>query len=138
MSTEPELDAETDAEPMATAGRPEELAGDLGSAIADTPEYERFAEAKAEVERSPEAQEKVQEFERLRDEFMLARQTGEASQEDLRKLQNAQQELHEIPAMAEFLDAQNRLDARLERISDAVSAELDFDFGDRIGACCQD
>ena len=138
MSTEPELDAETDAEPMATAGRPEELAGDLGSAIADTPEYERFAEAKAEVERSPEAQEKVQEFERLRDEFMLARQTGEASQEDLRKLQNAQQELHEIPAMAEFLDAQNRLDARLERISDAVSTELDFDFGDRIDACCQD
>jgi cell fate (sporulation/competence/biofilm development) regulator YlbF (YheA/YmcA/DUF963 family) len=138
MSTEPELDAETDAEPMATAGRPEELAGDLGSAIADTPEYERFAEAKAEVERSPEAQEKVQEFERLRDELMLARQTGEASQEDLRKLQNAQQELHEIPAMAEFLDAQNRLDARLERISDAVSTELDFDFGDRIGACCQD
>ena len=138
MSTEPELDAETDAEPMATAGRPEELAGDLGSVIADTPEYERFVKAKAEVERSPEAQEKVQEFERLRDEFMLARQTGEASQEDLRKLQNAQQELHEIPAMAEFLDAQNRLDARLERISDAVSTELDFDFGDRIGACCQD
>ena len=140
MSTEPKLDAETDAdaEPMATAGRPEDLAGDLGSAIADTPEYERFAEAKAEVERSPEAQEKVQEFERLRDEFMLARQTGEATQEDLQNLQNAQQELHEIPAMAEFLEAQNRLDARLERISDAVSVELDFDFGDRIGACCQD
>ncbi|WP_049900088.1 YlbF family regulator [Halococcus agarilyticus] len=140
MSTEPELDAETDAdaEPMATAGRPEDLAGDLGSAIADTPEYERFAEAKAEVERSPEAQEKVQEFERLRDEFMLARQTGEATEEDLRNLQNAQQDLHEIPAMAEFLEAQNRLDARLERIGDAVSVELDFDFGDRIGACCQD
>ena len=142
MSTEPELDAETDAdadaEPMATAGRPEDLAGDLGSAIADTPEYERFAEAKAEVEHSPEAQEKVQEFERLRDEFMLARQTGEATQEDLQNLQAAQQELHEIPVMAEFLEAQNRLDARLERISDAVSTELDFDFGDRIGVCCQD
>ena len=77
MSTEPELDAETDAnaEPMATAGRPEDLAGDLGNALAETPEYERFAEAKAEVERSPEAQEKVQEFERLRDEFMEDRKS---------------------------------------------------------------
>ena len=140
MSTEPELDAETDAdaEPMATAGRPEDLAGDLGSAIADTPEYERFAEAKAEVEHSPEAQEKVQEFERLRDEFMLARQTGEATQEDLQNLQAAQQELHEIPVMAEFLEAQSELQDRLESVNEAISEPLAVDFGGEAGGCCQD
>ena len=136
MSTEPELD--TDVEPAATDGRPEDLAGELGAAIADTDEYERFVETKAAVERSAEAQEKVHEFERLRDEFIHARQTGEATQEDLRTLQRAQQELHDVPEMAAFLDAQETLDARLERLNLEISADLAIDFGDRIGSCCQD
>lgn len=136
MSTEPEIEA--DVEPAATDGRPEDLAGELAAALADTPEYERFVETKAAVERSPEAQAKVQEFERLRDEFVHARQTGEATQEDLRTLQSAQQDLHEVPEMAEFLEAQEKLDARLERLNVEISADLDIDFGDRIGACCQD
>ena len=136
MSTESEVD--TDIEPTTTAGEPEKLAGELGAAIADTPEYERFVESKATVERSPEAQEKVREFERLRDEFVQARQTGEATQEDLKTLQSAQQELHEVSEMAEFLEAQEELDARLERVNETIAADLAIDFGDRIGSCCQD
>jgi cell fate (sporulation/competence/biofilm development) regulator YlbF (YheA/YmcA/DUF963 family) len=136
MSTE--SDAETDIEPTTAERQPEELAGELGAAIADTPEYERFVESKATVERSPEAQEKVREFERLRDEFTQARQTGEATKDDLKTLQNAQQELHEVPEMAEFLEAQEELDARLERLNDEIAADLAIDFGDRIGSCCQD
>lgn len=136
MSTEPET--ETDVEPAATEGRPEDLAGELGTALAETPEYERFVETKAAVEQSPEAQEKVREFERLRDEFVHARQTGEATQEDLRTLQNAQQELHEVAEMAAFLEAQEELDARLERLNLEISSDLAIDFGDRIGSCCQD
>jgi cell fate (sporulation/competence/biofilm development) regulator YlbF (YheA/YmcA/DUF963 family) len=135
MSTETDIDA--DAEP-AVENQPETLADELGTAIANTPEYERFVETKATVEKSPEAQEKVREFERLRDEFMQARQTGEATQEDLKSLQNAQQELHEVPEMAEFLDAQEGLDTRLERLNDEIAADLAIDFGDRIGSCCQD
>lgn len=134
MSTEPEADVE----PATVTGRPEELAGDLGTALADTPEYERFIETKAAVEGSEDAQQKVSEFQRLRDEFVHARQTGEATEADLRTLQNAQQELHEVPEMAEFLEAQDELDARLERINDAISTDLGIDFGDRIGSCCQD
>lgn len=135
MSTESEVETEIDA----TAGsQPETVANDLGAAIADTPEYERFVETKAAVERSPDAQQKVQEFERLRDQFVQARQTGEATQDDLETLQNAQQELHEVPEMAEFLQAQDELDARLERLNQEITADLDIDFGDRIGGCCND
>jgi cell fate (sporulation/competence/biofilm development) regulator YlbF (YheA/YmcA/DUF963 family) len=135
MSTESEADAGVDA---TTRDDPETVAGDLGAAIADTPEYERFVETKAAVEESPEAQKKVQKFERLRDEFVQARQTGEATQDDLETLQSAQQDLHEVPAMAEFLQAQEALDARLEEVNRAIAADLAIDFGDRVGGCCND
>lgn len=135
MSTESDVETDIDA---TTGTDPETVAGDLGAAIADTSEYERFVEAKAAVEGSPEAQKKVQEFERLRDQFVQARQTGEATQDDLETLQSAQQDLHEVPEMAEFLEAQEALDARLERVNQEIDTDLAIDFGDRIGSCCQD
>ena len=135
MSAESDVDAGVEA---TTRDEPETVAGDLGAAIADTPEYERFVESKAAVEKSPEAQKKGQEFERLRDEFVQARQTGEATQDDLETLQSAQQDLHTVPAMAEFLEAQEALDARLERVNQEIAADLAIDFGDRVGGCCND
>ncbi|WP_227373583.1 YlbF family regulator [Haladaptatus halobius] len=116
----------------------EEMATELGEAIADTPEYQQFEEAKAAVEADEDAQEKIREFERLRQEFMLARQTGEATQEDVTKVQEAQQELHSLPVMEEYLEAQDKLDARLEDLNRAVSAPLAVDFGQQAGGCCQD
>ena len=116
----------------------EALGRQLGEAIRDLPEYEAFEEAKEAVEQSDDAQQRIEEFEQLRQEFMLARQTGEASQEDLRELQQAQRELHELPAMSEYLEAQERLDARLEAINEAISEPLAVDFGEEAGGCCQD
>jgi cell fate (sporulation/competence/biofilm development) regulator YlbF (YheA/YmcA/DUF963 family) len=116
----------------------EALGRELGETIRDLPEYEAFEEAKAAVEGSAEAQEKIREFEGKREEFMLARQIGEATQEDLLELQRSQQELHRLPAMAEYLEAQNRLDARLEAVNEAISEPLDVDFGEQAGGCCQD
>ncbi len=116
----------------------EDLGRELGEAITQLPEYETFEDAKADVQQSPDAQEKIEEFEELRREFMLARQTGEATQEDLRELQEAQQELHEISVMAEYLEAQNQLDAKLEAVNEAISEPLAMDFGEQAGGCCQD
>ncbi|MEM4781535.1 MAG: YlbF family regulator [Halalkalicoccus sp.] len=116
----------------------ERLAGELGEAISRSEEYERYEAAQERVKGSESAQEKIEEFESLRQEFVLARQTGEATQEDLKRLQAAQQELHEIPVMAEYLDAQARLDAKLEALNDAVSEPLSVDFGEQAGGCCQD
>ena len=136
MSTERTPDAvESDAE---TGARATELATDLGEAIADLPTYERFVEAKAAVESDEEAQERVREFEQLREEFMLARQTGDATNEDLRKLQQAQSELHDVPVMSEFLQARSELELDLQELNDAISAPLDVDFGEKAGGCCQD
>jgi cell fate (sporulation/competence/biofilm development) regulator YlbF (YheA/YmcA/DUF963 family) len=136
MSTETTPDAvEPDAE---AAARATELATDLGDAIADLPAYERFAEAKAAVESDEEAQERIQEFESLREEFMLARQTGDATNEDLRRLQEAQEELHDIPVMAEFLQARSELELTLQELNETISAPLAVDFGEKAGGCCQD
>ena len=136
MSTETTPDAvEPDAE---AAARATELATDLGDAIADLPAYERFAEAKAAVESDEEAQERIQEFESLREEFMLARQTGDATNEDLRRLQEAQEELHDIPVMAEFLQARSELELTLQELNESISAPLAVDFGEKAGGCCQD
>jgi len=116
----------------------EALGRELGEAITGLPEYERFEDAKAAVGESEEAQAKIDEFESIRQEFMLARQTGEATQADLREVQEAQEELHSIPVMAEYLEAQNALDARLEAINEAISEPLAVDFGEEAGGCCQD
>jgi cell fate (sporulation/competence/biofilm development) regulator YlbF (YheA/YmcA/DUF963 family) len=114
------------------------LATELGEAIAETPLYQRFEEAKAAVESDEEAQEQIKEFEQLRQEFMLARQTGEATQDDVATVQKAQQDLHTLPVMKEYLDVQDELTARLEELNRAVSDPLAIDFGQQAGGCCQD
>lgn len=118
--------------------RLEDMGRELGEAIADLPEYESFEEAKAAVEESEEAQEQIAEFEQEREEFMRARQSGEASQDDLAELQRKQQELHQVPVMAEFLEAQAELEDRLERVNEAISEDLALDFGEFAGGCCKD
>lgn len=116
----------------------EDLGTQLGEAIARTPEYEAFEEAKEAVENSEEAQEQIQEFEQIRQEFMLARQTGDATQEDVQTMRSAQNELHQLPIMAEYLEAQEELTARLEAVNEAISDPLAVDFGGEAGGCCQD
>lgn len=118
--------------------RVEELGRELGDAITNLPEYEAFEESKAAVENSDRAQEKIDEFERVRQEFVLARQTGSASQEDLQELQETQDELHSIPVMAEYLQCKSALAERLDAINDAVSEPLAVNFGEEAGGCCQD
>ena len=116
----------------------EDLGTELGERIAETPEYERFEEKKRAVEADDEAQEGIREFQQLRQEFMLARQTGAADQAGLEKVQSAQSDLHSLPVMAEYLDAQSDLQDRLEAINEAVSEPLAVDFGGEAGGCCQD
>ncbi|UPM42017.1 YlbF family regulator [Halocatena salina] len=132
MSTETTADAEI---PQATVT---ELASDLGEAITQLPTYQEFLEAKERVEESEEAQQKVQRFEQLREEFMLARQTGNATNEDLRELQAAQEELHDVPVMSEFLELQSELELELQELNEMISAPLAVDFGEKAGGCCQD
>jgi cell fate (sporulation/competence/biofilm development) regulator YlbF (YheA/YmcA/DUF963 family) len=116
----------------------EDLGRELGDAIAASPVYERFEDAKEAVENDPAAQEKIAEVERLRDEFVAARETGQASQEHVEKLQRAQEDLHEVPVMEEFLAAQQELQAELEEVNRAISEPLAVDFGGEAGGCCHD
>ncbi|MFB6304390.1 MAG: YlbF family regulator [Haloferacaceae archaeon] len=119
-------------------GRLEDLGRELGEAITETDVYAEFEEAKAAVEADEEVQERIEEFERLRREFMIARESGDATQEDLREVQRAQQELHNEPVMAEYLEAQERLQERLEDVNRAISEPLAVDFGGEAGGCCHD
>ncbi|MFB6101295.1 MAG: YlbF family regulator [Haloplanus sp.] len=116
----------------------EDLGQELGEAIAESPAYERFEEAKTAVENDNEAQEKIAEVERLRDEFVTARETGEATQEHVAKLQQAQNDLHNLPVMEEYLNAQEALQSQLEEINRAISDPLAVDFGGEAGGCCHD
>ncbi|MFB6139918.1 MAG: YlbF family regulator [Halosimplex sp.] len=114
------------------------LARELGERIEGMPLYERYQEAKAEVEADEDLQEQIREFEQIREEFMLARQTGEATREELRTLQDAQEELHDHPAMSEYLQAQNELELRLQELNEIISEPLTVDFGGKAGGCCED
>jgi cell fate (sporulation/competence/biofilm development) regulator YlbF (YheA/YmcA/DUF963 family) len=123
---------------MAVETSVEELGRELGEAIRDLPEYEAFSEAKAAVEADEETQRQIREFEQLREEFAAAREVGEATQEDVEELRRAQERLHEEPTMAEFTEAKERLQSRLETINQAISDPLAVDFGGEAGGCCQD
>ena len=116
----------------------EERGRELGEQIAQTAEYERFEEAREAVQRDTAVQAKIDEFEQLRAEFMQARQTGDATQSDLHRVQNAQEELHSMPVMRDFLDAQDALSETLEAVNEAISEPLAVDFGGEAGGCCQD
>ncbi|MBB6645866.1 YlbF family regulator [Halobellus ruber] len=116
----------------------EDLGRDLGEAIAGTPEYEAFEEAKAAVEADEAIQSRIAEFHALRDQYLQARQAGGGSQELLGEVRSAQEELHAMPKMAEYLDAQEALQDRLESVNEAISEPLAVDFGGEAGGCCQD
>jgi cell fate (sporulation/competence/biofilm development) regulator YlbF (YheA/YmcA/DUF963 family) len=116
----------------------EEMARELGEAITEMPAYQTFREKKEAVEADEEAQAQIEEFEQIREEYMMARQTGQAGQEDLRQLQEAQEDLHSIPVMSEFLQAQNDLELRLQALNEHISEPLAVDFGEKAGGCCND
>lgn len=116
----------------------EDVARDLGEAISGLPAYERFEEAKTAVANDDELQAEIQSFEQKRQEFMMARQAGDASVSDVEEVKAAQRDLHSHPVMAEYLDAQEALSERLEAINAAVSEPLSVDFGSEVGGCCQD
>ncbi|TKX74788.1 YlbF family regulator [Halorubrum sp. GN11_10-6_MGM] len=116
----------------------EDLGRELGERIAETPEYERFEETRAAVQRDEEVQAQIDEFEQLRAEFMQARQTGQATNAELQRVQEAQDELHAMPVMSEYLDAQDELEDTLESVNEAISEPLAVDFGGEAGGCCQD
>lgn len=115
-----------------------QLGRELGEEIEALPAYQDFEEAKAAVEADPDAQERIQAFEEQREEFMMKRQVGEATQEDLEAVQEAQNELHSVPIMEEFLAAQETLTDRLEKVNKAISEPLVVDFGGEAGGCCHD
>jgi len=116
----------------------EDMGRELGEAIADTPAYERFEAARAAVQNDDDAQEQIAEVEHLRDEFVAARETGQATQDHVSKLQRAQNELHSMPVMEEYLNAQEALQSQLEDINRAISEPLSVDFGGEAGGCCHD
>ncbi|WP_193310168.1 YlbF family regulator [Halorubrum halophilum] len=116
----------------------EDLGRELGERIAQTQEYERFETAREAVQRDEAVQAKIDEFEQIRAEFMQARETGQATNSGLKKVQEAQDELHSMPVMSEFLDAQAELTDSLEAVNEAISEPLAVDFGGEAGGCCQD
>ncbi len=118
--------------------RTRELASELGEAIADLPAYEEFIEAKEAIQADPELQERMAEFEERREEFLMAREAGTASNDDLRELQAAQETLHDDPKMAAYLRAKSDIELRLQELDYIISEPLDVEFGETAGGCCQD
>jgi cell fate (sporulation/competence/biofilm development) regulator YlbF (YheA/YmcA/DUF963 family) len=123
---------------MSVAKTVEDLGAELGERIAATDEYERFEAAKRTVEENDEIQQRISEFESLRTELMAAREAGEADQELVDEVRQAQHELHSMPEMAEYLEAEEELQTRLDAVNNAISSELVVDFGGEAGGCCKD
>ena len=111
------------------------LGVELGEALAELPEYEAFEAAKETVDNDSDVQQKMQEFEQMQKEFMVARQQGEATEEGLEELRATREELESMEAMEELRDAQNNFVEVLEVVNESISDELEVDFGDSVGSC---
>lgn len=116
----------------------EELGRELGTAIAESPEYRAFEEARTAVENDPDCQEQIAEFEQLRQEFLAARQLGTATEADIDEVSRVQARLHDLPVMRTYLEAQEALTDRLAAVNEAISDPLAVDFGGEAGGCCHD
>jgi cell fate (sporulation/competence/biofilm development) regulator YlbF (YheA/YmcA/DUF963 family) len=114
-----------------------ELAEELGETIAELDAYEEFLDAKAAVEADEELQREMAAFEKRREEFLMARESGTATNEDLRELQAAQEELHDHPKMSAYLQAKSTIELRLQEIDRLISEPLAVEFGETAGGCCQ-
>jgi cell fate (sporulation/competence/biofilm development) regulator YlbF (YheA/YmcA/DUF963 family) len=136
--TDRHTEADTDASGAEDDATPEALARQLGAAIAQTDAYEAFTEAKAAVEADEEVQAAIADFERQRSQYVFDEQTGRADESDLAALKEAQRELHAMPTMRTYLQAQERLSERLSAINETLSADLAVDFAGEAGGCCQD
>ena len=110
-----------------------ELSESLGEAIAEMPEYKRFVRARRAVEADQAVQSQISTFEQKRTAFMQARNAGNATKDSLEELQQAQQELHSMPKMNDYLTAQDELQQRLETVNRQISAPLEIDFGAESG-----
>ncbi|MCU4719222.1 YlbF family regulator [Halapricum hydrolyticum] len=121
--------AGADAETLATA---------LGEAITDLPEYQAYLDAKADVEADEAAQQRIEEFEQVREEYMVAKQTNRADESDLDALKDAKRRLHALPVMKTYLRSQAALESRLQELDELISEPLAVDFGEQAGSCCQD
>jgi len=115
-----------------------ELAEQLGEAITGLPAYEEFLRAKETIENDTELQREMEAFEDLREEFLMARQAGTATNDDLRELQAAQEKLHDKPKMSAYLEAKSDVELRLQELDHVISEPLDVEFGETAGGCCQD
>jgi cell fate (sporulation/competence/biofilm development) regulator YlbF (YheA/YmcA/DUF963 family) len=115
-----------------------ELAEELGETITELAAYEEFLEAKKAIEADEELQTEMRAFETLREEFLMARESGTATNDDLLELQRAQEELHGMPKMSAYLEAKSDIELRLQEIDEIISEPLDVEFGRTAGGCCQD
>lgn len=114
------------------------LSTQLGEAITELPEYQAYESARVAVTEDDTAQAQIRKFEQQRREFAAAQQAGEASEDDLMAIKELQQELHSLPVMEEYLEAQADLEERLEDINTALSDPLSIDFGTQVGGCCEE
>ncbi|QSG14291.1 YlbF family regulator [Halapricum desulfuricans] len=127
-----------DTETPTTDTDADRLARELGDAITSLPEYQAYLDAKSEVESDREAQERIEEFEQVREEYLVARQTNQAEDSDKQALTDAKRRLHALPVMKTYLRKQAALENRLQELDDLISQPLAVDFGEQAGSCCQD
>jgi len=127
-----------DTETPTTDTDADRLARELGDAITGLPEYQGYLDAKAAVESDQQAQERIEEFEQVREEYLVARQTNQAEDSDKQALTDAKRRLHALPVMKTYLRKQAALENRLQELDDLISQPLAVDFGEQAGSCCQD
>ena len=113
-------------------------ARELAKVLAASREFQAFDAAQSALIADRAVHERLQTFERRREELRRASAWGGASAGDQRALEEEWESLSHAPALQAFLAAQSELLAFLQDVGTVLIAEVGIDYGALVGSggCC--
>jgi len=102
----------------------------LGAAIAATPQYRAFPEAKQCYEGDANARELLGQYQSAQRTVQLIQQLRSDGAEEARKLEDLQKNIEANQTLAAYFDAQKKLIALLRELNEFISGQLNLDFAE--------
>ena len=114
-----------------------EKAIEFAEALASSPEFRAFNEAREQMMRDEVAQRMLSEFQRRQQSLQIAQMTGySVSMEQINSLREYQQKLLEHPTIKKFFQAQKEMLELIQTTNNIISEKIGINYGGSCGPGC--
>lgn len=113
-----------------------ELAEQLGEAIVETEEYQRFITLEQELHQDEVAQKLIEIFSKAQQEVMESHMQGNRIPKNvIDDLKEHQRRMLEYPSVAKYMEAKEKLDRIMEAVNEVLSSTTGLNTGGGGGGC---